>query len=103
MNKVIGITLVCLLAAICCTGAFAADAAAGKAIYAAKCKACHGAEGEGNPNMAKVLKVDLKPLSSTSADVKAVITNGQGKMKPVGGLAGADLDNVVAFVKSLKK
>lgn len=104
MQKVIGITLVCILAAFCCTAAFAAgDAAAGKAIYAAKCKACHGPEGEGNPAMAKMMKVEMKPLGSTSADVKSVVTNGQGKMKPVAGLAGADLDNVVAYVKSLKK
>jgi len=103
MRKVIGITVVCLMVAICCSGAFAADPAAGKTIYAAKCKACHGAEGEGNPNMAKVLKVDLKPLATTTADIKAVIETGQGKMKPISGLSGAEVDNVVAYVKSLKK
>ena len=85
------------------TAAWAADAAAGKAVYAAKCKACHGAEGEGNPNMAKVLKVEMKPLATSSADVKEVITKGQGKMKPVASVTGADLDNVVAYVKTLKK
>lgn len=92
-----------MLATLCSTGAWAADAAAGKAVYDAKCKTCHGADGSGNPNMAKMLKVEIKPLSATTADVKQVITAGQGKMKPVASVTGADLDNVVAYVKSLKK
>jgi len=91
------------MAALCPTGAWAADAAAGKPVFDAKCKACHGATGEGNPNMAKALKVELKPLSATSADVKKVVTEGQGKMKPVASVTGSDLDNVVAYVHSLKK
>ena len=36
-------------------------------------------------------------------DVKAVITDGKGKMKPVKTVAGADVDNVVAYVRALKK
>ena len=82
--------------------AWAADATAGRAIYNAKCGSCHGAKGEGNPSRAKALKVELKPLSSSKSDVKKVITDGQGKMKPVA-IGGADLDNVVAFVQTLKK
>ena len=89
--------------ALCSTGAWAADAAAGKAIYNSKCRSCHGAAGEGNPSIAKMMKVELKPLSQSTADVKKVITDGQGKMKPVAGVTGADLDNVVAFVQSMKK
>lgn len=92
-----------MLLALCSTGAWAADAAAGKAIYGTKCRSCHGAEGEGNPSIAKMMKVELKPLSSSTADVKKIVTEGQGKMKPVVGVAGADLDNVVAYVHSLKK
>ena len=95
--------IVCLLFALCTTGAWAADAAAGKAVFAAKCKSCHGAEGEGNAAVAKMLKVDIKPLSQSTADVKTVVTSGQGKMKPVATVTGADLDNVVAYVKTLKK
>lgn len=96
-------TVACLMAALFPAGAWAADAAAGKAVYAAKCKNCHGAGGGGNAAMAKMLKVEIKPLSSITTDVKQVITAGQGKMKPVTTVAGADLDNVVAYVKSLKK
>jgi len=87
---------------------WAADAAAGKAIFATKCKTCHGADGQGNPGMAKVLKTEIKPLTDpevqglSDADIKKIITDGKGKMKPVA-ITGADLDNVAAFVKSMKK
>jgi mono/diheme cytochrome c family protein len=89
--------------ALSSTSAWAADAAAGKAVFMAKCRACHGAEGEGNPAIAKMMKVEMKPLGETTADVKKVIMDGQGKMKPVAGVTGADLDNVVAYVHTLKK
>lgn len=92
-----------IIAAMTATSMWAADAAAGKAVYAAKCKSCHGADGEGNPAIAKAMKVELKPLSATTADVKDVIVKGQGKMRPMPTITGADLDNVVAYVNSLKK
>ena len=92
-----------IILALISTGAWAADAAAGKAVYGTKCRSCHGASGEGNPSIAKMMKVELKPLSESSADVKKVVTEGQGKMKPVSGVSGADLDNVAAYVQSLKK
>jgi|SRR5580693_6079151 mono/diheme cytochrome c family protein len=92
-----------IIAALTATSMWAADAAAGKAVYAAKCKSCHGADGEGNPTMAKALKVEIKPLSATTTDVKDVIVKGQGKMKPMPAITGADLDNVVAYVNGMKK
>jgi mono/diheme cytochrome c family protein len=104
MRNTIRMALAALMvAAFAPTGAWAADAAAGKTVYMAKCKTCHGADGEGNPAIAKAMKVELKPLSASTADVKDVVTKGQGKMKPVASVTGADLDNVVAYVKSLKK
>ncbi len=85
-------------------GAFAADATAGKAVYDAKCKTCHAADGAGNPAIFKMMKVDQKALGSqTDAEVKTAVTTGVGKMKPVAGVAGGDLDNVVAYVHTLKK
>jgi cytochrome c len=88
---------------------WAADAAAGKAVYAKKCQMCHGAEGQGNAGMAKALKTEIKPLGSdevqnkSDADLKKIIAEGTGKMKAVAGLAAGDADNIVAFVRSLKK
>jgi mono/diheme cytochrome c family protein len=89
-------------------GAMAADAVAGKATFAARCRTCHGPDGNGNPAMAKALNAELRPLGSddvqkkSDADLKANITMGVGKMKPIA-VAGADLDNVVAFIRTLKK
>jgi len=103
MRKVIGIAITCAVVALCTSGAWAADADAGKAVYTAKCKACHGADGAGNPVMAKTLKAEMKPLSASTADVKTVITTGQGKMHAITSVTGADLDNVVAYVKTFKK
>jgi cytochrome c5 len=79
--------------------AFAADAAAGKAVFDTKCKSCLGADGARNPAIPKMMKVDLKPLGSqTDAEIKGDVTTGVGKMRPVTGVAGGDVDNIVTFV-----
>jgi mono/diheme cytochrome c family protein len=90
--------------------AFAAgDSAAGKGVFEKSCKACHGATGEGNPNLAKMMKVEFKNLGSAEvqglkdADLKTVIAEGKGKMKPVKTVTGGDVDNVIAYVRTLKK
>ena len=103
MRPAIGLIIICTILVFCSTGAWAADAGAGKAVYDAKCKSCHGADGQGNPAIAKMMKVEMKPLGESSADVKKVVTEGQGKMKAVTTVTGADLDNVVAYIHSLKK
>ena len=106
VKRAIGMTVACAFIAACGpTATWAADAAAGKAVYGAWCKSCHGVDGEGNPAIAQALKVEMKPLSSSSVDVKQVITNGQGKMKPIPSsrVVGADLANLVAYVESLRE
>jgi mono/diheme cytochrome c family protein len=86
----------------------AADTAAGKAVYDKSCKSCHGPDGAGNPAVAKMMKVEMKALGSkevqakSDADLKAVITNGEGKMKPVASVTGDQVTAVVAFVRTLK-
>lgn len=87
----------------------AADAKAGQAVYDKSCKSCHGADGTANPAIAKMMKVDMKDLKSAEVqamsadDLKKVITEGKGKMKPAKAVSGAALDDVVAYVHSLKK
>jgi len=95
------LTVICLLA----TAAWAADAAAGKTLFATKCKGCHGADGTPPPAMAKTMGV--KPLSDASiqgksdADLEKSITAGIGKMKPQG-VSPADAANLVAAVRTMK-
>ena len=97
--------LIAILAAATTTTA----AAAGKESFATKCKACHGAEGQGNPGMAKMLKVELRHLGSkdvqakTDAALKQTIVQGGGKMKPVAGLSAAQVDELVTFLRTLKQ
>jgi mono/diheme cytochrome c family protein len=106
MRKLRVAVVLCGLSAV---AAYGADAAAGKALFATKCRACHGADYQGNPSMAKALKAEIKPLDSaevqkmSDADLKKVLTEGMGKMKAVAGLAAADADNLVAFLRTLKK
>jgi mono/diheme cytochrome c family protein len=81
----------------------------GKAVFDSKCKTCHGADGSGNPAIAKMMKVTLRPLGSaevqakSDAELKKDITEGNGKMKPITGLAAKSLDDVVAYLRTLKK
>jgi mono/diheme cytochrome c family protein len=84
--------------------AVAAGAADGAGVYAAKCKNCHGADGSGNPAIAKMMSVTMKPLGDATDDtVKTAVTAGTGKMKPVAGVAAGELDSVIAYVHTLKK
>ena len=92
-------------------GAAAAWAGAdeGKAVFDRACKSCHGPDGAGNPTIAKMMKVEIPVLGSSAvqalpdADLKAVVTKGKGKMKPVASVTGSQVDDVIAFVRTLKK
>ena len=87
----------------------AGDAKAGAAVYTRACKSCHMLDGTPNPAIAKMMKVEMKSLSSaevqagSDAELKAVVTAGKGKMRAISTVSGADVDNVVAYVRSLKK
>ncbi len=89
-------------------GAYAADAKAGAAVYDKSCKSCHGADGSPNQAVAKMMKVEMKDLKSaevqkmSAADIKKVVTEGQGKMKPISAVTGAAADDVAAYVKTMK-
>jgi mono/diheme cytochrome c family protein len=87
----------------------AADAKAGQTVYDKSCKSCHGSDGTPNTAIAKMTKVEMKDLKSPEVqsmsddDMKKIITDGKGKMKPVKAASGAALDDVVAYVRSFKK
>jgi mono/diheme cytochrome c family protein len=99
----------CSLVALCATAAFAASVKARQAIYDKSCKSCHGADGTPNAAVAKMMKVDMKDLKSPEVqavsddDMKKIVTEGKGKMKPVKTVTGPAVDDVIAYVRSLKK
>jgi mono/diheme cytochrome c family protein len=74
--------------------AFATTAYAdGAATYAAKCKICHGASGEGS-------KMSPEPIKGKpEAGVLKAINEGKGKMKPVKIEDAADVAKYVAGLK----
>jgi len=86
-----------------------AGAPEGKALFASKCQGCHAADGEGKEAIAKMFKVTMHPLASkeiqdkSDADLKKVVTDGHGKMKPVTGLTEKEAGDVVAYVRTMKK
>src|ERR1700682_1845908 len=97
------------LAGLSASAGLAADAKAGQAVYDKSCKSCHGPDGAGNASVAKMMKVDMRDLKSAEVqamsddDLKKVIAGGKGKMKPIKAVSGAALDDVIAYVRSLKR
>ena len=89
--------------------ASAADAKSGQTVYDKSCKSCHGPDGSANPAIAKMFNVQMRDLKSDEVqataddDIKKIITGGKGKMRPVTSVSGPALDDVVAYVHSLKK
>src|SRR5574340_112957 len=98
--------LVILIAALV---AAAADTQAGRAGFEKNCRLCHGPQGAGNPAIAKALNAAIPDLGSkegqskSDEEIKAVITQGKGKMKPVRAISNAEVKDVIAFVRSLAK
>ena len=109
MKPVYGV--ICIIVSLLFAGIVfgAGDAAAGKETYSKKCASCHGASGEGKEAIAKQLKVELHHLGSkevqakSDADLKKVIMEGSGKMKGVAGVDAKAADDVVAYLRTLKK
>jgi mono/diheme cytochrome c family protein len=109
MNKLI-ITFFALMATVAGI-ALGADAKAGADVFNTKCKMCHG-EGGATPNeqMSKMLGVPIPVLGSpavqaqSDADLHTTVTQGKGKMPAILKTATpAQVDDVVAYVRTLKK
>jgi len=104
--------------------ALAGDAAAGKSKYDMFCASCHGPTGKGDGPVAVAIKPPPRDFSEgafkfdtddsgepgSDADLKNVIANGAAKyggnmmMAAWGGtMTDADVDNVVAYIRSLKQ
>ena len=104
--------------------ALAGDAEAGKTTYTTNCVSCHGETGKGDGPVGQVLQPPPRDFAAgdfqldgdgdgtpgTDADLKAVIAKGAGafggnQMMAAwsGLLSDEDIDNVVAYIRTLKK
>jgi mono/diheme cytochrome c family protein len=110
-NKRLGLLLGAALLIVAETSvAQSAETKPGKATYDKLCVSCHGADGKGNPAMAKVM--GEKGLNIVSKDVQAkkddellkVIANGAGKMPASGkNLSKQEQKDVLGYARSLAK
>ena len=81
----------------------------GKAVYDHSCKSCHGVNGEGNESLAKMMHAKILPFGSkevqakSDAQLKKDITEGVGKMPAVKNLSTKQVDDLVAYIRSLAK
>jgi len=86
----------------------AGDAAKGKELYTKKCQMCHGADGAGTPAMVKKYEGKLPKLASADiqkkadADLKKAIGASANHKALAKTVTDADLDNVIAYVKTIK-
>jgi mono/diheme cytochrome c family protein len=101
---------VCLVTITSGTAAWSADAKAGKATYDKLCVSCHGADGKGNPAMAKALGEKGLNLVGKDTQVKKdaellkVIVEGAGKMPASGkSLNPQEQKEVLSYTRSLAK
>ncbi len=86
---------------------FAADS--GGDLFATKCGSCHGKTGAADTPMAKNMK--LRDLGSADVqkasdqDLKNTISNGKPPKMPAyqGKLTDAQIDDLVKYIRSLKK
>jgi mono/diheme cytochrome c family protein len=102
------IPLAVSLLSIGLVGAEKGDAAKGKEVFMSRCSVCHGESGEGKEAIGKMFGVKMPVLGSKEvqslddAELKKIISQGKGKMKPVN-LSDQELNDVVAFLHTLKK
>ncbi|MGB7770055.1 MAG: cytochrome c [Verrucomicrobiia bacterium] len=94
--------------------AMTACAADGKALWEHHCAMCHGVDGNGQTNMGKRLGVkdytDAKVQAALTDDaaVKAIKEgfkdkDGKTVMRPSENLSDADIKDLVAYMRTLKK
>ena len=108
MNKLI-VTFLAVMATVAGI-ALAADAKEGATVFNKTCKNCHGEGGATpNPAIAKMMGVDIPVLGSPAVQAKSdaylrkVITEGKGKMVAMKSVTGSSIDDVIAYVRTLKK
>ena len=99
------------LATICILASFVAptlaqDSAAD--VYTAKCKMCHGADGQGNTPAGKIAKIvsfkDSSVVNASDVDLIPIIKNGKNKMPAFAGkLSDDQISSLVVYIRTLQK
>jgi mono/diheme cytochrome c family protein len=86
----------------------AADTNPGKAPYEKSCAGCHGADGKGNPAMAKVIGekglnvVGKETTQKSDEQLLKIIAEGSGKM-PASKLSKDEQKQALSYMRSLAK
>lgn len=121
VRRLFGITAASLLLAP--GAALAGDAAAGKGTFVANCASCHGEGGKGDGPVGAALNPPPRDFTQasfkfdtngdgktgTDEDLSNVIRNGGAAfggsplMAPWPTLSDAEVSNVIAYIRSLKK
>jgi mono/diheme cytochrome c family protein len=112
------ITLLAVASALLTSGeALAADTVKGASLYAQRCAMCHGEKGAGDGPVAATIPEGMKPRNLAAGGYKYATDDAKFKELLQKGGAGVglsplmpaqsdlkpeDLDNIIAFVKTLK-
>ena len=100
-----------LFAASCGDDTPAADTASsgapGAELYAANCASCHGDDLRGTDRGPSQLSIVYEPSHHPDDSYRSAIENGVrqhhwgfGNMPPISGLQGADVDEIIAFIRA---
>jgi mono/diheme cytochrome c family protein len=108
ITRSLAITTVVLVFGSPVSRVMAAEAQAGKELYTKNCVSCHGADGKGNPAMAKVLGdkglniVSKEAKEMSDEQILKIIAEGAGKM-PASKRSKAEQKQVLDYTRSLQK
>lgn len=87
----------------------AGDAEKGKELYMKRCKSCHAEDGAGTPAMQKKFGEKLLPLGGKEvqamkdAEIAKKFNEAVNHKALIKSLQPGDLDDVIAFIRTLKK
>lgn len=87
----------------------AGDAAKGKDLYLKRCKLCHAEDGAGTPAMQKKHGAKLLPLAGKEvqamkdAEIVKTFNEAANHKALLKTLQPGDLDNVIAYIRTMKK
>jgi len=81
-----------------------ADIEAGKAVYQARCSACHGSDARGEPAMMSQMGgLDISAVAGRSPDrVVHVVRHGKGAMPPFYEITDEELSKMLIYLRRLE-